>query len=218
MAVFVCDVIFITMSKKKRIVKENSFDGAPGGATGALNYATGWGTHASPSNTQYPDRFYQSQDRNKAINQTGGPAGGKDPSMDMPQQDKLQKDVDQIFQKKDTPSPDEVASALQFELGRMITKDKAQAKSIVLNNLKDDPHFYSNLHMLNIDDKKMKVDEIVRGANKGEIAKIFQEIAETRSQKYEVKPEIASVIRDMVAKKQERSFWKQDRTSQAPNN
>jgi uncharacterized protein YdcH (DUF465 family) len=201
---------------KKLNIKENEFSGAPGGHSGAINYSTGWGTHASPSNTQYPDRFYQSQGRNTAINQTGGPAGGKDPSMDMPQQDKLQKDVEQIFQKKDTPSPDEVASALQFEMGRMITKDKARAKSIVLNNLKEDPHFYSNLHMLNIDDKKMKVDEIVRGANKGEIAKIFQEIAEVRSQKYEVKPEIASVIRDMVAKKAERSFWKRGLTSEAP--
>ena len=205
------------MAQKKKL-KENSFDGGPGGGAGSLNYATGWGTHASPSNTQYPDRFYQSQGRNTAVNQSGGPAGGKSPSADMPQQDKLQKDVEQIFQKKDTPSPDEVASALQFELGRMTTRDKSRAKEIVLNNLKEDPHFYSILHMLNIDDKKMKVDEIVRGANKGEIAKIFQEIAEVRSQKYETKPEIASVIRDMVAKKAERSYWKRGLTSEAPKN
>ena len=50
-------------------------------------------------------------------------------------------------------------SALQYELSQMVKKDKAIAKQTVLKNLKTDPHYYSRLNMLNIDDKKMKVDE-----------------------------------------------------------
>ena len=50
-------------------------------------------------------------------------------------------------------------SALQYELSIMVKKDKAIAKQIVLKNMKDDPHYYSRLNMLNIDDEKMKVDE-----------------------------------------------------------
>jgi len=67
--------------------------------------------------------------------------------------------VDQLFQKKQTPSPDEIMSALQYELGNMVKKDKFIAKQTVLKNMKNDPHYYSRLDMLNIDDKKMKVDE-----------------------------------------------------------
>lgn len=67
--------------------------------------------------------------------------------------------VDQIFQKNQTPSPDEVMSALQYELGNMVKKDKFIAKQTVLANMKTDPHYYSRLDMLNIDDKKMKVTE-----------------------------------------------------------
>ena len=205
------------MKKKKPVVRENSFDGSPGGMSGTINYSTGWATHASPGNTQYPDRFYQSQGKNTAANQSGGPSGGVDLTADAPTQDKLNKDVDKIFQKTDTPTPDEVAAGLQFEMGHMINRDKGRAKEKVLNNLKKDPHFYSNLHMLNIDDKKMKVDEVVRSTNKSELRKIFKEIAEDRSRVFETKPEIASVMQDLWRRKEERNLWKQGKTSQAPN-
>jgi hypothetical protein len=207
--------IYTSMSSKKP-VKENSFDGAGGGSAGAVNYATGWGTFASPANAQYPDRFDQ-QTRNTAANQTGGPAGGQSVAADAPPEDAVQKGVEQIFQKKDTPTSDEVASGLQYEMGRMITKDKARAKEIVITNMRSDPHYYSNLHMLNIDDKKMKVDELVRKANKTEITKIFQDLAEVHSKKYETIPAIGEVMRDLVRKKEERSLWKHGQTSQAPN-
>lgn len=68
--------------------------------------------------------------------------------------------VDQLFQKKETPSPDEIMSALQYELSQMVKKDKTIAKQTVLSNLRIDPHYYSNLDMLNIDDDKMKIDEL----------------------------------------------------------
>ena len=50
-------------------------------------------------------------------------------------------------------------SALQYELSNMTKKDKTIAKQQVLKNMKQDPHYYSRLNMLNIDDEKMKVDE-----------------------------------------------------------
>jgi len=76
-----------------------------------------------------------------------------------PDNQKFDQDVDTMFQKKITPTPDEIMSALQYELNQMVKKDKYVAKSIVLKNLKDDPKYYSRLDMLNIDDDKMKVDE-----------------------------------------------------------
>lgn len=76
-----------------------------------------------------------------------------------PDNKEFDKDVDQMFQKKITPTPDELMSALQYEMNQMVKKDKYIAKSIVLKNLKEDPKYYSRLNMLNIDDDKMKVDE-----------------------------------------------------------
>jgi hypothetical protein len=64
-------------------------------------------------------------------------------------------DVDQIYSKSDTPSPDEVLTGLKYEMQNMIKKDKARAKEIVLSKLKQDPHYYSKLKMWNIDDKEM---------------------------------------------------------------
>jgi len=203
------------MKSLKQIALENSFDGAPGGHSGTLNYAPPLNTHASPASTQYPDRFAQ-QSRNRADQQTGGSAGGKGPVDDMPVQKKLDGDVDKIFSKKDTPTPDEISSAIQYELGRMISKNKGIAKQTVLANMKKDPHFYSNLHMLNIDDKKMKVDESIDQKKKA-INNIFQELVSKREKKYEVKPELANLVQDMWRKKQERSMWKQGLTSEAPS-
>jgi hypothetical protein len=67
--------------------------------------------------------------------------------------------VNQLFKKKITPSPDEILQGLQYELSNMIQKDKVVAKQTVLKNLKQDPTYYSRLGMLNINDKDMKVDE-----------------------------------------------------------
>jgi hypothetical protein len=68
-------------------------------------------------------------------------------------------DVNKIFKKKQTPTPDEIMCGIQYELGKMTKKDKTIAKRMVLQNLKTNPHYYSELDMLNMNDKKMKVDE-----------------------------------------------------------
>ena len=187
------------MTKKidKRKLRENSFEGAPGGGSGTLNYQTGYGTPGGGNITQNPSHFSSSdkttdhfqpntpsgsamptmKDRPDRIgNNQGsngaGPVGGKNTVSPAGKADNAQAEkpldpdkqfdpqVDQLFKgKKQTPSPDEIMSALQYELGNMVKKDKAIAKQIVLKNLKEDPHYYSRLNMLNIDDDKMKVDE-----------------------------------------------------------
>jgi hypothetical protein len=175
----------------KQTVKENSFEGAPGGGAGTLNYSTGYGTPAGGNYSQNPASFSASDktvthfipntpsgsaipimpdrpDRvgnnqgmigNKVINKAGASDNAQADRPLNPDQE-FDPKVDQLFKgKRQTPSPDEVMSAIQYELGNMVKKDKTIAKQQVLKHLKSDPHYYSRLDMLNIDDKKMKVDE-----------------------------------------------------------
>ena len=90
-----------------------------------------------------PGGKYQNAVSNKPIDPTKG----------------LDKQVDKIFTKKITPTPDDVLSALQYELSQMVKKDKYIAKQVVLKNIKQDPKYYSRLKNLNIDDDTMMVSE-----------------------------------------------------------
>jgi hypothetical protein len=108
------------------------------------------------------------------------------------------KDVDIMFQKKQTPSPDEIMSALQYELGQMVKKDKAIAKRMVLKNLKDDPHYYSKLDMLNIDDKKMKVSETQLAKT---IAVLDEMIAAKQKKRIDPPPYMEEILSDLRYKR-----------------
>ena len=108
--------------------------------------------------------------------------------------------VDQLFQgKKQTPSPDEIMSALQYELGNMVKKDKVIAKQTVLKNMKNDPHYYSRLDMLNIDDKKMKVTEDTFSKTKA----VLDEMIESKRKSVGVAntPEITKIFKDLYNKR-----------------
>lgn len=59
--------------------------------------------------------------------------------------------------------------------------------------------------------------EITRKANKNEINKIFNKLAEERERKFEVKPEISDVMQEMWLQKQERNLWRRGQTSSAPD-
>ena len=50
-----------------------------------------------------------------------------------------------------------------------------------------------------------------------EIKKIFKEMAEERPRKYETKPEIAAVMKELWNRKEARSMWKQGKNCQTPN-
>lgn len=291
-----------------RIVRENSFEGAPGGSNGTQNYSVGYGTPGGGGYRQDPSKFQnsdrsaahsenqdtgstlsplperpdrksssgaairpgdmakqggQSQPGNdpKAPNTVGFGSGGKLPAngksvtsfpdssdssgsedyypnggpdtdnetnpnnSDVPGKDsdtspggqytnavankdanpdnkEFDKDVDQMFQKKITPTPDELLSALQYELNNMVKKDKYIAKSIVLKNLKDDPKYYARLNMLNIDDKQMKVDESQIARTKAVLdTMIAERQARSQAQVLGESPEITAIFKELRDKR-----------------
>jgi hypothetical protein len=195
-----------------RPVKENSFDGAPGGAAGAVSYGVPYGTPAGPNQSQDPDHF-QSSNNNKAKGKAGDAQPYAKPG-------DMAKDINAVYAKRDTPTPDEVAAGLKFERGQQNKKDPNLAKQTVLSNLKKDPHYYRDLKMLNIDDKSM-VDNMqedrhpndapARPAvkpNIEETKRIFAEMAKGHDQKYVVNSQICDVMKEMWAAKNARSSWK----------
>ena len=215
----------------KKIVKENSFEGAPGGSSGTLNYQTPYGTPKDGNTVQNPDHF---ADSNKTVthfvpntSQGSGavikalpkrPTEKSDQVQATPAKDDINQkpldptkefdpQVDQIFkQKKSTPSPDEIMSALQYELSNMVKKDKHIAKQQVLNNLKTDPQYYSRLNMLNIDDKKMKVDENATTVEKTK-AVLDQMIEAKQKAKGPVatSPELTQIFKDLTDRRLHRN-------------
>lgn len=115
----------------------------------------------------------------------------------------LDPQVDQMFQKKQTPTPDEIMSALQYELGNMVKKDKFIAKQTVLKNMKTDPHFYSTLQNLNIDDKKMKVDESSNMDKFSKTKAVLDEMIAARKKVTSIAatPELNKIFKDLYKKR-----------------
>lgn len=198
------------MSEKQ--IKENEFFGAPGGTTGTINYQTGYGTPAGPNQTQDPDHFESSK---KHVGNQGNTR--KD---NLAKSANQQSDINAIYAKKDTPTPDEVVTGIKYELGQQIKKDKAKAKQTVLDNLKKDPHYYGKLKMLNIDDESMtqnmseakhpndapartKVTPNIEATKQ-----IFAEMAKGKDHKYVVNQGISDVMKEMWAQKKARNLWK----------
>lgn len=199
-------------------IQENSFEAAPGGKSGILNYQTGYGTPQGGDYIQDPAHFASSDktvshfvpDTSKGSSPVNKPLPKRPdvqkdtmtpPSQPDPNNKPLDPDqdvdrqVDQLFQKKNTPSPDEILSGLQYELSQMIKKDKHVAKRIVLKNLRQDPQYYSRLNMLNIDDKKMKVDETTVSKTKA----VLDEMIANRQKNRPVatSPELNKIFRDL---------------------
>ena len=227
-----------------KIIKENTFEGGPGGKSGTLNYGQKYGTPSGGDAVQNPKHFGSSEDdlknfvpnttlgssspqtpppegqrdsdgttmrtpddsgkiNNQALNQTKSPFDNAEKQIaDKPlDPDKsFDPQVDQLFQKKQTPSPDEVMSGLQFELSNMTKKDKTIAKQIVLKNFRKDPHYYSNLNMLNIDDDKMTVDE---NSTVAKTKAVLDEMiaSRQRNRPVAVSPEITRIFKDLIDKR-----------------
>ena len=190
----------------KQSIKENEFSGAPGGTAGTVNYQTGYGTHASPEVSQNPANFASSNSNTVK---------------DVPDSGSMAKDVNAIYAKKDTPTPDEIVSGIKYEMGQQIKKDKLKAKEEVLKNLKRDPHYYRDLKMLNIDDKSM-VDNMTETkqhpndrpaqpkviTNTSETKKIFAEMSKAKEKKYVVNANLVDVMEKMWAEKKQRNSWR----------
>lgn len=193
-------------------IKENNFEAGVGGMSGTSNYSVGYGTFASPDVQQDPAHF-ETGTEDKSITHSNT-------TKDASNTGSIDGDVNAIYSKKDVPSPDEIATGLKYELGQMITKDKKKAKQIVLQNCRKDPHYYGNLHMLNITD-----DDMVKNMQESkhpndrpaqpkvsskpdEMKKIFTEMAQQRDNKFVVNSEISNVMKQMWEAKQQRSSWK----------
>jgi hypothetical protein len=187
--------IFIVMSDKKKL-KENAFDMGIAGTTGAMDYAGGgWGTFASPDVRQNPASFVKSRSIGSNSNTaTGTPATNTDNNAE----------INKIYNKEVTPSPDEVMTGLKYELQNMIKKDKGKAKEIVLNNLKRDPHYYGKLGMLNIDDKEMmNTDSKKQTAEEqmNERIKLLNQMAAARIKKAETPQSIKDALKETREKR-----------------
>ena len=189
---------------KNRPIKENSCDGAPGGAAGAISYGVPYGTPSGGDNTQNPGAFDSNHSNQGQDSQNSGSLG---------------KGLDQLYAKKNSPSPDEFVAGMKFELGQQIHKDKGEVKRIVMRNLLKNPKFYSGLHMLNITDKDM-VDNMTETKHPNDSAartkvtpnieetkKIFTEMAKGHGQKYVVNSQICDVMKEMWEAKKQRSNW-----------
>lgn len=198
---------------QKHSIKENEFFPAPAGV-GSINNQPGWGTYASPEVSQNSANFAHS-DQNKAVNQHGNTR------QESPDTGSIAHDLNAIYAKKDTPTPDEIVAGIKYELGQQIKKDKYKAKQAVLTNLKKDPHFYSGLKMLNIDDESMvnNMSEEKKHPNDAplrekvevksdETKKIFEEMAVAKDQKFVVNSKIVDVMKEMWEEKRQRSAWK----------
>jgi hypothetical protein len=202
---------------QKHSLNENNFEGGVGGFMGSVSTQPGYGTFASPEVSQNSANFAHS-DNNKAVGQFSNTR------KDAPGTGSLNQDVDAAFAKKPTPTPDEVAAGIKYEMGQQIKKDKFEAKKLVMTNLRKDPKFYSNLNMLNIDDKSMvkNMSETLKHPNDKplsekvtvnieEAKKIFAEMAKAKDEKYVVNSGISQVMDEMWAAKRQRSAWKNEK-------
>lgn len=183
------------MNNKPKI-SENNFDTAQAGSMGAVNYASGWGTYNSPAVSQNPAQFVNSKTIGPHSNTTmDAPADPEDTNAE----------INAIYSKKDTPSPDEVMSGLKYELQNMIKSDKAKAKEIVLTNLRKDPHFYGKLKMMNIDDKEMMKENVTKSEEQMmERIKILNQMLESKGKKAETPQAIKDAIKDTRDKRNNR--------------
>ena len=129
-------------------IKENSFDAGAGGGAGAIGYAAPYGTPGGPDNSQNPSSF-DSNNTNKQRGNNGALTSA------LSETGSMERDLDTLYAKRQTPTPDEVIAGIKYEMGQQTKKDKGEAKQIVLQNLKKDPKFYSGLKMLGITDADM---------------------------------------------------------------
>lgn len=153
------------MSKINEIgdLGDRMMQGLPYGQGGAIAGAVEPGvldTFSSPDVVQDPNKFGTLTDKsNLTAAQTQAnispfaPYGGKDPW-------DYVKDVEQIKYKV---TPDEIIMGIDYEMKKLVLKDKQVAKQKVVNNLKKDPKYYSKLHMLGVypDDKDEALMEIM---------------------------------------------------------
>jgi hypothetical protein len=182
-------------------IKENSFDAAPGGMAGSINMQGGSSFATQNSAFQDPSKF-ESPGYNKFYdpNVTGQPD-----TREVGDSGSFDRDVEQLFQGKQKPTPDDVLCGIQYELQNMVKKDKRIAKEKVIDNMKKfGPKYYSKLGMLNIDDKKVDSSTMQERVNL--LNKMVAEKA-SRREGMKLNDAIADILNEKRTMKTAKTDW-----------
>jgi len=137
---------------------DRMMQGLPYGQGGAVTGASSFDTFSSPDVSQNPDKFGSLVDKSKLSansKQSMNIISPFSPENEESPED-YEKDVDAV---KYTVTPDEVLCGIDYEMKKMVLKDKQVAKQNVVNNLKHDPQYYSKLKMLDIVDEEPEQSE-----------------------------------------------------------
>jgi len=138
--------------------------GLPYSQGGGLG-TTGVDTISSPDISQSPEKFKYPQTAASASDITTTTPDQYDNTSPQGRED-FESDVDAI---KNVVTPDEVLTGMQYELKKMVFKRKDVAKQLVVSNLKKDPKFYSKLHMMQVDENRVRkeaINDIIREMKK----------------------------------------------------
>jgi hypothetical protein len=144
----------------KDFFKENNMSQVP---IGGLSTVPGYGTFASPDVKQNPGSFPADSSNVNIMPPTDQDIKSKiDPAQ-------YEKDVEVV---KTKVSPDDVRTGMEYELKKMVFKNKMVAKETVVQNLKKNPRFYRDLGMMGMSDDMMNEDKRTE-----EIVKIMKGMA-----------------------------------------
>jgi hypothetical protein len=123
-----------------------------GGGIGSSNLDT----VSSPDISQSPDSFKYPNIAGCATNISTPPPSDYEAIPTQSRQD-FNVDINKI---KSKVTPDEIIAGMQYELKKQVFKRKDVAKQLVVQNLKKDPKFYSNLSMMMINEQGVKPEAI----------------------------------------------------------
>jgi len=162
---------------------DRMMQGLPYAQGGSVSGASDLSSFTSPDVTQDPNYFGTLTDKSKITADAKdsmskitpfGPYTGQNPR-------DYVKDVEQVKYKV---TPDEVIAGIDYEMKKLVLKDKQVAKQNVVNNLKKDPKYYSKLHMLDIQDgDSTNKEPDYRTPQEKAIAEIMRNLHEAKKQR-----------------------------------
>ena len=139
---------------------DRMMQGLPFGQGGAVSGASNLETFSSPDVTQDPSKFGTLSDKsNLTAPETQAAVTPFGPFTNQNPWDYV-RDVEQIKYKV---TPDEVITGMDYEMKKLVLKDRQVARTNVVKNLKKDPKYYSKLHMLGVfpDEKDEALMEVL---------------------------------------------------------
>jgi hypothetical protein len=137
---------------------DRMMQGLPYGQGGAITGASNFNTFSSNSVSQNYNKFDTFTNKNGLASDNTQKKSGV--SYDSQNPWDYVRDVENIKYKV---TPDEVICGMDYEMKKMVLKDRQTARINVVKNLKKDPKYYSKLHMLGVypDEKSEAIMEIM---------------------------------------------------------